>query len=90
VTWLFRERAQNYLYIGTILDADGTPSGSNTHDRSSGVPIMRGFMNLRQLALRVNNDVPSSLFTPSRTANFLVRRWGTSEMHPLPLFRLFI
>ena len=51
VTWLFRERAQIHLYIGTILDADGTPSGSNTHDHSLDVPIMRGFMSLHRVAL---------------------------------------
>jgi hypothetical protein len=39
-----------HLYIGTILDADGTPSGSYAHDRLSGVPIMRGFMSLRRVA----------------------------------------
>jgi len=48
----------------TILDADGTPSGSNTHDHSSGVPIMRGFMSLRRVALRVNNDVPRVFLPP--------------------------
>lgn len=42
VTWLIRKRAQFHLYIGTILDADGTPSRSHTHDHLSGVPIMRG------------------------------------------------
>jgi len=50
--------------IGTILDADGTPSGSYGHDHSSGVPTMRGFMSLRRMALRVNNDAPRVFLPP--------------------------
>ncbi len=75
MTRLFRKRAQIHLYIGTILDADGTPSGSNTHDRSSGVPIMRGFMSLRRVELRVNNDVPRVFLPPP------------CEAHAPPTFR---
>jgi hypothetical protein len=58
------QTGSNSSLIGTILDADGTPSGSYGHDHSSGVPIMRGFMSLRRMALRVNNDVPRVFLPP--------------------------
>ena len=69
------QTGSNSSLIGTILDADGTPSGSHGHDHSSGVPIMRGFMSLRRMALRVNNDVPRVFLPPP------------CEAHAPPTFR---
>ena len=47
VTWLFRKRAQIHFDIGTVLDADGTPSDHTLMFPSSlGVPITRGSASL--------------------------------------------
>ncbi len=55
---------------------------------------MRGSISLRRMALRVYDDVPRGFLPPPREAhspaNFLVRRWETSEIYFLPLFRLVI
>ena len=69
------QTGSNSSLIGTILDADGTPSDHTVMIIHRACLLCVALLSLRRMALRVNNDVPRVLLPPP------------CEAHAPPTFR---